>query len=294
MKATLAILLLLFAMCYQPQTTPRTLEDAYAANSTKLLHQFYTDWNREIKPATDSELNAMNDTLKQAYLAFTAFYKPLNIEKLGGSEWGNDIYKSVDFFVVQNYVKIYFTPKLVYSAQDSDDRMVNYIKTTVKDTAFRARCLKRYNGKLSQMVRENFWPDMKDTLADSIINFRPQINCDGKLPLYLNSKYEDILNRFLGDDHYQLGRSGMMTPATSKGESERRKEFLEKGIKIFYGHWGGYWQFNSYPVAGRITFDRQMRYAKVNFRMVYQGGEAILENDNGKWKLISSRLTWIE
>jgi len=138
---------------------------------------------------------------------------------------------------------------------------------------------------------ENFGPEIKSHLADSIMNFRPSINCNNKKPLYLTSHYDSILNNFLGNKYFQLG---VMSPATAKDESKKRQAFLEHEIKIFYGHWGGYWQLFSYPVAYSITFDKQMHYAKVNFRMVYEGGEAILENQSGRWVLISSRRTWIE
>ena len=70
-----------------------------------------------------------------------------------------------------------------------------------------------------------------------------------------------------------------MNPARSKGESEKRKMFLENYIKIFHGHWGGYWQLHSYPEAESITFDKNMEYARVDFRLVYEGGFAILKNE---------------
>ena len=65
-------------------------------------------------------------------------------------------------------------------------------------------------------------------------------------------------------------------------------------MKIFHGHWGGYWQFLSYPQVYSITFDNDMKFARVDFRLVYQGGEAFLKNEEGVWTLMSSKLTWIE
>ncbi len=85
-----------------------------------------------------------------------------------------------------------------------------------------------------------------------------------------------------------------MNPARSSGESEKRKAFLENDIKIWYGHWGSYWQLDSYPVVYSITFDKRMLYARVDFRMVYEGGEAVLKKKNGQWVLVTSKRTWIE
>lgn len=122
----------------------------------------------------------------------------------------------------------------------------------------------------------------------------PAVESTDKKPLYLNSKYNEILNAFLGNKHLPLGAGGIMNPARSKGQSAKRKMFLEKFIKIWYGHWGGYWQLISYPEANSITFDKEMKYARIDFRMVYEGGEAILKRENGIWKLISAKRTWIE
>ncbi len=48
------------------------------------------------------------------------------------------------------------------------------------------------------------------------------------------------------------------------------------------------------PVFYIQSFFLEMNYAKLFFRLVYQGGEAYLKKENGKWNLISSKLTWIE
>jgi hypothetical protein len=98
----------------------------------------------------------------------------------------------------------------------------------------------------------------------------------------------------LGNAHLPLGAGGIMNPARSNGQSLKREKFLAHFIKIWYGHWGGYWQLYSYPEVYSIIFDKQMNRAEVNFRFIYEGGKAVLENKNGQWKLLSSMRTWIE
>lgn len=300
MRALLTILFFLIWTVGQAQTAGQLLEKAYKKKSKQILKQFFQNWNQEIQPISEMELNTLNDTIRQTYNVFTAFYKPQRIDSLGGSEWGNKIYKNVDFLVIQDFIKIYFTDKLYWTEQEIDDYVVDYINKNIKEDSERQELLKRVDGKLSQRVVARFRPDgniffeRTDSLLDSIVNFRPIINCYGKLPLYLSPKYSDILNAFLGDKHLPLGAGGIMNPARSIGQSEKRKKFLERYIKIWYGHWGGYWQLYSYPTAYSVTFDKEMKYAKVDFRMVYEGGEALLKKDNGKWILISAKRTWIE
>jgi len=300
MKRLLTITFLLFVTVGQSQTSGQLLKRAFKKKSTDLLEQFFQEWHQENQPISKIELSKLNDTIKQTYLVFTKFYKPLNIDSLGGSEWGNDIYKNTKFLIIQNFIKIYFTDKLYYTEQEVDNYVVNYINRNIKDDSTRQKLLRRTEGKLSKSVLEHFGPNQNvffernDTLIDSIINFRPQIECSGKQPLYLNKKYNEILNAFLGNKHLPLGTGGIMNPARSKGQSKKRKKFLEKYIKIWYGHWGGYWQLISYPKAYAVTFDKEMKYARIDFRMVYEGGEAILKRENDKWILISSKRTWIE
>ncbi len=300
MKSHLIIIFLLLFSIGQAQTAGQLLEKAYKKKSVEKLKQFFQNWNKEIRTISEKELSILNDTIRQTYNVFTAFYKPLRIDSLGGNEQGDSIYKDVEFLVLQNSIKIYFADKVYWNEQEVDDYIINYIKRVFKGDSARKKILKRVDGKLSQRLIDNYNPNWKkepgqtDSLVDSIDNFRPIINCNSKLPLYLSTKYEDILNAFLGNEHLPLGTGGIMNPARSSGESEQRKNFLEKCIKIWYGHWGGYWQLYSYPEAYSITFDKEMKYAKVQFRVVYSGGDAILENVNGKWILISVKNTWIE
>lgn len=287
-------ILFLTAIAYA-QPEGKLLEEAYKRKSKESLKGFFQKWNQEIVPVSNDELLKMGDTIKETYKVFKGFYKPQAIDSLGGSEWGNDIYKDVSYLLVQNSIKIYFCDKVFFSQHDSDEVITDYINKHVKDTSEKRKLLTCNNGRRSQIAFEYFFhPQYDDTLVDSIMNFRPQINCNNKTPVYLTPKFDSILNAFLGNENLPLGTGGIMNPARSTGESAKRKKFLENYIKIWYGHWGGYWQLNSYPKAFSVIFDRKMEYARVDFRMVYEGGEAILKNKNGYWTLISAKRTWIE
>ena len=53
--------------------------------------------------------------------------------------------------------------------------------------------------------------------------------------------------------------------------------FVTKAATIFYGHWGGYWQYETYPQAECIVIDTKMHRAVVYFRFIYGGGYVVLE-----------------
>lgn len=275
------------------------LEKAYNKNSRKELKFFFENWNEEISSITDQEFNHLNDTLKNAYAAFTAFYKPTSVDQLGGSEWGSKIYQHAKYLIVQNNVKIYLTDKIFYNEEEKEAyaiEQINRILTTEESTK---AYLRRKDGKLFPHTIERFGPDSclredKETFIDSIIDFKPIIKSGSKKPLYLTSEYETILNTFLGNEQLPLGTGSIMNAAKADGDSKLRQNFLENFIKIWAGHWGGYWQLISYPQAYSIVFDKKMEYARIYYRMVYEGGEAILKNNNGAWTLVSGKITWIE
>ena len=205
--------------------------------------------------------------------------------------------------LVQNDLKIRTTERIFYSDAYMDSVITGVITRTEKEDSIKQHRLKKVNGKLNKQVREEFGfegafsfhnPSDRQSAADSIVDFRPFVKVPGKQAVYLTPKRIETLRAFLGDKHLPIGAGGIMNPARSTGESEKRKAFLENDIKIWYGHWGGYWQLDSCPVVYSITFDKSMLYARVDFRMVYEGGEAVLKKKNGQWVLVASKITWIE
>lgn len=134
--------------------------------------------------------------------------------------------------------------------------------------------------------------DSTKLLKTSIHHFRPRMLQAPATPLYLNSKYKEILKDFLGDEHVGFADPGPSFSARAKGSSADKQKFLDNLIKVNYGHWGGYWEFLTPPSVSAITFDSKVEYAKVDYRLVYEGGFAYLKFENGKWKLISAKRTW--
>ena len=230
------------------------LWNAYKKKDTSELRQFFERWSVETPALSDAGIDGLNDTLGNVYEVYKAFYRPQNIGQLGGSEWGDSIYANVSYLILQDELHFAFADTLGID-QDAD-----------------------------------ILPGSKD----SIVHFRPEVGFASPKTVILTEYYDTLLNAFLGNTHLPLGAGNIMAPARSKGESADREAFLGRVVKIWYGHWGGYWQLHSYPLVGQLILDRKMESAQVYFRMVYEGGTAYLKKINGKWELVSAKRTWIE
>ena len=172
-----------------------------------------------------------------------------------GSEWGKDLYKKEPYFIVQGSL---------------------------------------WEIKQAKEIPDSYKEFSTLTTLDSAVEFRPPVHFEGKKIVYLTEGYKELLNAFLGNVHTELGEQNIMQPAFPIEESEKRHNFFTQAALIFYGHWGGYWQYETYPKANIIIFNQNMDRAKVLFRFIYEGGETILEKQNGEWIVVESRFTWIE
>jgi len=263
------------------------LWNSYKQKSTEELDRFFKNWAREIQPITNAELVKLNDTLQQAYKVFESFYQPKDIEKIGGSEWGNEIYANAKYLVVQSSIRIGFTKTL------NKDSVIhsNVKKIYPTDTTMQNKFLRKVNGKYEPQTLRMFYSRDAGVIIDTIKEFRPQI----ERAVFLTEEYESLMNAFLGGKHYELGYRGIMNPAKAKGESKRRLDFINQMVTIFHGHWGGYWILESHPYAYDIIFDSEMKFALVNYKLIYEGGEVLLERQiHDNWKILEARRTWIE
>lgn len=134
----------------------------------------------------------------------------------------------------------------------------------------------------------------KKSKKDSIVNFRPPINLDKNKVLYLTDEYARSISIFLGTESTELGEGNIMSPSRAEGESRKRYEVLRTYIPILHGHWGGYWYLQTHPDIRVIIFNKALTKAKIDFRVGYQGGEAMLERIGNKWIIKESKTTWIE
>ena len=309
MKRAITLCLILLAMAFADKTLhgqnpPQAalIEKAYQDSSVTLLYEFFDNWSAEI---SSNEDNAPNQWVAEAHKVFKAFYQPLQLDKIGCGEFESRFsYKDLPYFIVQNTLyRISVTDTLPFKPDELEAFYTNRINQTYSDDSIRKKWIEYLQREISYgrmflvLDDKDIWPTwqkMAISAVDSSIEFRPQVSFPDKKIVYLTYEYEQLLNKFLGNTHVELGENGIMQPAYSKDESRQREQFLMKAAKIFYGHWGGYWQYETYPEATSIIFDTRMQRAVVNFRFIYEGGVVYMEKKDGEWTVVSGELTWIE
>ena len=278
------------------------LEEAYQKQSKEQLYEFFDHWSEDI---SSNESKTSNRWVAEAHKIFAAFYQPLQLEKIGcgGNELGVS-YQEYPYFIVQSKLsRIYKADTLPFKPDEMEAYYTDRINKTYPDDSTRKswiNYLKRELeiGRMSLSFDEgwlfNTWEKIPTEVMDANIDFRPSVSFPGKKVVYLTDDYKKLLDNFLGNQHVDLGTESIMQTAYAKDESRKRMDFIQQAAQIFYGHWGGYWQYETYPEAYRIIIDANMQRAIVYFRFVYEGGEVFLEKQNGEWTVVSGRLTWIE
>ena len=286
----------------QSQEQADLLKRAYDKHSKSLLNKFFNNWSKEI---SSNENDAPNKWVAEAHKVFVAFYQPLQPEKIGCRGEDNiELYKESSYLIVQDTLKdIYIADSIPLTQDELEVFYVNSIKQQYPDSSKQKvyeKIIRRdkLQGKLYPIfdISNDFRPyiGIPTKRVDSNISFRPPVSFPKKKIVYLTKGYKQLLNNFLGNEHVELGKESIMQAAHSKGESEKRMKFINKAVKIIYGHWGGYWQYETYPQAYNIILDSNLRHAVVHFRHGYGGGYAVLKKQNNQWGIISAELTWIE
>ncbi|MBR5027646.1 MAG: hypothetical protein IKX51_00355 [Bacteroidales bacterium] len=295
----------------QDAAQAKLLKDAYRKKSEEKLFAFFDNWSAEI---SSNENDAPNKWVAEAHKVFAAFYQPLLRGDNGFKNEDGKLYQDNPYFIVQNSLwKILVADTIPYTPEELEGYYTSLINQIYSDDSVRKS--NKYSNDsirkiqidyLKRNIRSmyprfenygiSYWMDKEipSQMVDSNITFRPPVHFAGKKIVYLTEGYKQLLDNFLGDQHVKLGEKSIMRPAYSKKKSRKKKQFIEKAAKIFYGHWGGYWQYETYPVARYIVFDTAMRRAFVEFRFIYQGGHVILEKHNGEWKIMSVKYTWME
>jgi hypothetical protein len=204
--------------------------------------------------SNDKKYVTQKKSIESVYDIYGAFYIPSSPFNLGAWEAFHIPKNNLEYFVIQN--------KIFYSVLPDND-------------------FEKFHWETNRI--------------DSINNFKPRIEHLGENRiLYLTTEYNNALNGFLGSNYRELGKDNIMSPSLPVGESEKRYRFLKKYIHILHGHWGGYWHLETHPKVSMIVINNELSKAEIHFRYGYQGGETLLEKENGEWVIKSSKATWIE
>ncbi len=212
---------------YSSQQLQETLSLYYKQDSKDSVNNFLIKWHQEIMCSSKDFVN-QNDTLENIFLVFTDLYKPF---RFGDYNTDNYFEGKNNYIVIQNEIKY----------------------DVVSDGLYQRLIYNSSEGYPNDTAYEFYKP------AHKLLNFRPQLSFDSVKCLYLTAEYKQAINDFLG-----LG--------TFKGDILNndtilnRYNFLSPALPIFYGHWGGYWHIETFPIIERIIFDSDFEHAAVDFR----------------------------
>ncbi|WP_457288395.1 hypothetical protein [Pedobacter sp. UYP24] len=277
-----------------------TLEEAYAENSVQKLNRFFENWAKEIKPISDSELRKQNNSIKYAYKIFETLYDPHDVAKLGVKQSRYELYRNFHYFVISQDVNLYVADKVYWDESETDAFTIDEINKTVGSDSLKAVFINRIKNREYGNLIGSWGPygighiDNSKKHIYSFTNFRPRITQVPGVTLYLTKKYEDELKKFLGNENIPFATGGAENIAQATGESKKRMTFIENFIKIAYGHWGGNWELKTPPSIHSITFDKDFKFAKVDYMLIYEGGTAFFSLENGNCKLLSAKINWRE
>ena len=126
--------------------------------------------------------------------------------------------------------------------------------------------------------------------------FRPSVTFPKKKILYLQDDYLAAMLAFLTQDN---GYAMLDRYAEEECVSEERKDrlkYLNSHLKIIPGHWETGWHFETHPRILAVYFAADLKQqAVVSYRAYYGGGEAIMNaTQNGQWKVVARKDTWVE
>ena len=291
----LVLLTAVVAVMAQDPQQANLLKKAYGLHSTKMLYDFFDNWSEEVR---SNEKEANNPYVAEAYKVFAAFYQPLQTYSNRNRRY--TLYDEKRYFIVQGSLsKIQVAECIPHEPAEIDSFMVNRIRQVYKDDSTRNEWLERYKQGGAMPCYYSYcsgplFTHVPLTTLDSAVSFRPPVHFDRKRVVYLTDGYKELLNSFLGNCYVELGECNIMQTAFSKGKSRKRQNFFNKAALIFYGHWGGYWEYVTFPEAYRIVFNPEMNRAIVFFKFIYEGGDVYLEKKDGEWRVVDTRFTWME
>lgn len=134
--------------------------------------------------------------------------------------------------------------------------------------------------------------NMKISLRDSIVDFRPMVQFPKTRTLYLTKVFKNALNIFLdGSTSLSNNYNG---DVLQQPDSEEKIQFLSEALGIIPSHWGDYWHIETHPEISSIHFNGDLSAARVNFKIGYMIGEAFLTKSTDNWELIQSSVHIIE
>ncbi|MEO8447338.1 MAG: hypothetical protein ABI528_07580 [bacterium] len=275
-KKIIIVILLLVNSSAQAQLA--LLEKAYKMKSTELLDSFITNWMNELPAISYEELSRQNDTIKAVYELFRLNFDPHNVSKFTDSinqRHYDSLYKDIRFAIIPNQIKYSITDEFVTDTWLTNQKYKDFFKNTI-DTERMIRFLEPSFGNADSIL-----------LEDSITYFRPIIDNDIN-PLYLNSRYDSVINNFIYRSDREKWLEGSSNGRRNEKEVLQRVEFLEKKLLIPNPLFAS-WHLLTLPEVYSIRFNQNFQKAKVWYFFNCSVWESIFVKELGTWKFQKNR-----
>ncbi len=242
------------------------LEKAFNRRSPRLAKKFFAEWQRELPPITDAELELSSDTLQNIYAIYRMVIKPLS--------------DGAKFYPVQDTVNIQFTDFICYAPVKSDSLWYYVLSKVPHPDKLVTRSLESYRETgategfhiLKALLYGGYcvgddvvWDINNTSKLICMRDLRPQADQSG---LPYTAKYRHVINKYQSEY------------STHKLKNYRKNYFL--GRLFYYNH--------VIYSAGihNILFDRDMKYAIVRYEDKDALYASVMKNDNGHWRVLST------
>ena len=273
----------------QAQSQVKLLTKAYNQKSSELLARFFNNWQQEMPTVSQLNLDTMNKAVREAYQVFGSVYIPFHKKN---NQPAFDSLFNRKYILIQGEISFNVIEKVHYTEAEEVLAIKHALDSLGYDSLRvhaillpknRSRIMgSLYNRYLNEYVYN------KPKNGENTISFRPFVRYEDLIPLYLNGRYVNLIEDFLGKNFFH---QDITIPKFKKSKeiSMKKFDFLRTySYGISYGCFiGDCWRFIDGPSISRIVFDRDFRYANAH----YWDGDSeyvaqLKKGTDGEWEIV--------
>ncbi len=146
------------------------------------------------------------------------------------------------------------------------------------------------------------------TVVDSAVAFRPMLQADSVVTVYLTDGYKKLVKDFtetfhLPPLHFELpdiiDTDGNVEDTEPIGLTAEHDELMDRGDFLWkYVNNISFWMFGNWHLQPffdirEIAFSPSRKFAIVTYRMSHSGGTIVLEKKHGKWTFLRQSSWWV-
>lgn len=287
-----------FPCCWaQREGQKELLDRAYWEKSVEKLQQFFENWADEI-PQNEAEVT--NDTIAEAYRVFKAFYHPMQLDVITGSDFAakdTALFMNKPYFIVQGSLReVRVVDEIPYTRAERDSFLMHRVREyKLEHPWVNLEEVLRDTLEYSPRYEYPSFPPFEyvpSRRIDSAIRFCPNVRFDGKKVVYLTPEYRVLLDDFMDkpDNSRDPNKLRELMPDY---HGKLRSEFLS-WMALVRRHNMLSWDYQTGPWVYGIILDAQLQRAVVLYYYRFGGYQATLLKEQGEWRVAKVVPTWIE